>query len=316
MIIKYKDDIYNRVIVKRLPKLIGVPLDNMITEYKLKKTDRWAAPQIQEIIHDCNCNRPIWVEIETIDRCNGKCGFCPVHAGADQRPFMKMSDKLFEKTINELVDIRFDGVLSLFSNNEPLMDSKIVERTAYAKKMLPNAFHLMYTNGDLLVNNKLEVFAEKFEALANNLNILIIDNYSADNKLTPKIQALYNQYRNEYDNVYIWMRRIDEVFNTRGGHAPNRDKIKSNLKSPCVLAFHYMYIRPDGVVPLCCQDALWKGPKLGDVSKSSIMDVWNGEAYKKLRDHYKNGGRRSELSICKDCDFVTTGKQKSDVWGF
>ena len=42
------------------------------------------------------------VEIETLNRCNGSCAFCPVNAHQPQRPYAKMETELFEKIIKEL----------------------------------------------------------------------------------------------------------------------------------------------------------------------------------------------------------------------
>lgn len=39
------------------------------------------------------------IDIETINRCNGTCPFCPVNAKAEQRPYAKMSEDLFKKNI-------------------------------------------------------------------------------------------------------------------------------------------------------------------------------------------------------------------------
>lgn len=59
------------------------------------------------------------VEIETYNRCNGVCEFCPVSAKWESRPECKMDEGLFKKIINELEMINYDGRLALFSNNEP-----------------------------------------------------------------------------------------------------------------------------------------------------------------------------------------------------
>lgn len=59
------------------------------------------------------------VEIETINRCNGNCSFCPVSRKSDTRKMAKMSRNLFVNIIDQLGDIDYKGKLALFSNNEP-----------------------------------------------------------------------------------------------------------------------------------------------------------------------------------------------------
>ena len=90
------------------------------------------------------------IEVETVNRCNGICPFCPVNVNEPQRPYAKMSDELFKKIINELHDMDYNGTLSLYSNNEPFIDERIIDFYKYARKMIPNARLSIFTNGSLL----------------------------------------------------------------------------------------------------------------------------------------------------------------------
>jgi MoaA/NifB/PqqE/SkfB family radical SAM enzyme len=79
------------------------------------------------------------IEIETINRCNGKCTFCPANSHMDTRPFAKMDEALFKKIINDVGELNYSGFLGLQSNNEPFMDKNIIERIAYARQRCPCA---------------------------------------------------------------------------------------------------------------------------------------------------------------------------------
>ena len=68
---------------------------------------------------------PQVVEIETINKCNSTCGFCPVNRFADPRPLQRMPELLFAKIIDDLAGLGFRGTLHLFSNNEPFLDKRI-----------------------------------------------------------------------------------------------------------------------------------------------------------------------------------------------
>lgn len=116
------------------------------------------------------------VEIETINRCNGTCDFCPVSKQRDIRKFQIMSKDLFEKIIGQLSDIKYSGKLALFSNNEPFLDPDIIKRHKYAREKLPEARMHLFTNGTLL---NLHSFVEIIEYLDE----LVIDNYHQDLKL-------------------------------------------------------------------------------------------------------------------------------------
>ena len=128
------------------------------------------------------------IEIETINRCNNDCSFCPVNRNDDTRPFCKMSEELFKKIIDELAQNNYSGYISLFSNNEPLVDVRIFQFLKYAKDKLPNATHCMYTNGILLDD-------EKYIELVKYLDFLVIDNYDDDLKLLPNVSEIYNKYK-------------------------------------------------------------------------------------------------------------------------
>ena len=74
------------------------------------------------------------IEIETINRCNNDCSFCPVSKGNDIREYKKMSEELYHQIIDQLSDMDYRGYISLFSNNEPLLDVRIFDFLKYAKE--------------------------------------------------------------------------------------------------------------------------------------------------------------------------------------
>lgn len=71
------------------------------------------------------------IEIETMNRCNGKCTFCPVNHDIDPRKFSRMSEPLFQKIIDELKTLNYSGRLALYSNNEPFLDVRIEDFARY-----------------------------------------------------------------------------------------------------------------------------------------------------------------------------------------
>lgn len=139
--------------------------------------------------------------------------------------------------------------------------------------------------------------------------------------MNPSVKKLWDMYGcDKYDNAVIWMRIADQVLSTRGGEAPNRfDRKILNIpiKSSCVMLSQHMYVHPDGKIGLCCQDAVWRGPTLGDLSKQTVLEAWNGPEYTKLREHFKNCGDRSKVPVCRECDFLTSGKHPGkDIFKF
>lgn len=235
------------------------------------------------------------VEIETVNRCNGVCSFCPVSVRNEQRPYSKMSDKLFKKIINELAEINYKGRLALFSNNEPLLDDRILDFHKYARKMLPNARMHLYSNGTLM--NK-EIFLE----LLQYLDELIIDNYNQELELIP-ISKIIKEYAEENPEVIkkvtIVLRKPNEILTSRGGDAPNRTNVYIEKGISCIQPYQQLIIRPDGKVSLCCNDALGKST-MGDVNKESLVDIWYGKKFSEIRELILNG--RENFEHCKNCD--------------
>lgn len=240
------------------------------------------------------------VEIETINRCNGTCEFCPVNKHQDVRTYAKMDDDLFYKIIRQLHELQFSGNLSLYSNNEPFLDERIIKFAKEAKKMVPGARLIIFTNGMLLT-------LDKFKEIITYLDEMVIDNYS-DNMAIPKnileIKAYCKENPEIKSKLTIAMRKQHEVLTTRGGTSPNK-QITKTVNLPCTLPFKQFIIRPDGKVSLCCNDALGQ-MTMGDVARDSLVDIWNSQYYEDIRRKLANG--RHQIKICSKCDTILTIK--------
>lgn len=245
-----------------------------------------------------NMPQPCEIEIETINRCNGICPFCPINANEPQRPYKVMTEELFKKIIDELAMWNYSGKVGLYSNNEPFLDSRIPEWQKYAKEKVPNAYWHLYTNGTLLT-------VELLEKMLPNIDEILIDNYNDDGAMNPpveKISEYLNQHKDVSSKVNICMRKQTEILNSRGGQAPNKKNKAKCSKARCVLPFQQMIIRPDGKLSLCCADALGKYT-LGDVNTASLQQIWCSESYRKIRETMRNQGRKA-LNLCNRCDVV------------
>jgi radical SAM protein with 4Fe4S-binding SPASM domain len=244
------------------------------------------------------------IEIETINRCNNTCAFCPVNVHADIRPLDKMDESLFRKIMGELSEAKFHGYLGLQSNNEPYMDKNIISRIAYARQKCPKAFIHLYTNGTLLNTDKL---LQSFDA---GLSVITINNYNDDLKLNDNIKKIIknierSKYEKYLDKIRIGIRKKNEVLSNRGGIAPNKSimtnkNYKMYWSLGCVSPFQQMVVRPNGEVSLCCQDAYGQ-ITLGDTKTQSLKKIWTGPPYKALRKELLRNGRKN-LTICNTCD--------------
>lgn len=246
---------------------------------------------------------PVFISIETINRCNGTCSFCPCNINDESRPYKEMSDKIFNKIIDDLVDMDYDGTLMLLANNEIFLDKKIMKRLRYAREKLSKCHMKVITNGKLL---SLKIFDELNRDKL--IDELVINNYNTTSELNPWVKKIYDNYK-DVDlniNVVINIRYSGEVLSNRAMSSPNKGGNKI-IKDYCVLPFTDININPDGNLLICCCDAKEK-TNLGNVMDNKIIDIFNNEKYNMIRDKMKMG--RNSYSFCKYCDFNDIGTRK------
>ncbi len=253
--------------------------------------------QINRYFEELSIETPLFehIEIETVNRCNGTCDFCPVSVSHDIRKKKIMEESVFKLIIDQLSDLDYSGRLATFSNNEPFLDKRVIDFNKYAREKLKKARIHLFTNGSLLS-------LEKFIEIIPFLDELIIDNYNQELQMNDKPQKIYEYCMSHPElrkKVTIVMRKEREILTTRGGDAPNRKNLKSYGDVKCVLPYLQMIIRPDGKVSLCCNDPYGK-ETLGDVTKQSLCDIWYGKAYNEVRRKLGNG--RIGMEHCKYCD--------------
>ena len=237
------------------------------------------------------------IEIETVNRCNNDCQFCPANKRYDRRPLGKMDEKLFRSIIEQLKNLNFSHALAMYSNNEPLLDPRAVDFCAHAKDQLPKAFVYMFTNGTLLD-------AATFGKLMGCLDKLVIDNYSDDLRPTGQVREIIKECRKNAkwsSKTVIVLRKKSEFRNNRAGRAPNRRSLVP-LTSPCLYPFSQLVVRPDGKLSLCCND-VYGEITLGDLMKEGLLEAWQGEKFKAVRSSMMKG--RANLALCCKCDNIT-----------
>ena len=278
---QYEIDYNQRIIEK----------DNEL-EGKIKK-------QIQEfLIKD---KMPLFnnIEIETINWCNGTCSFCPVNKYIDPRKHSVMEKELFQKIIRELKDINYKDAIALHSNNEPLLDKRLVELAKYVKEELPESFLYIFTNGTLMT-------LKKFKNLIKYLDLIVIDNYNDDLKLITPVKEIYDYCKKNpelKEKVLIEKRLQNQILTSRGGQSKNRNDI-IKLKSSCLLPFNKIVIQSNGIVPLCCCDPFAK-VVLGDLNKNTLVEIWEGKKHTSIIKKLSKNNPRKRINLCKNCDVLT-----------
>ena len=217
--------------------------DYLSNEMMLNRKDKNEGYYVKKVLNNYYDKIPplSTIEIETINRCNNTCSFCPVSVGNDKRVYCKMSEELFYKIIDDLVEINYRGAVCLFSNNEPLLDERFFDFLSYVYKKLPDNKRVLFTNGS-------KITLENFNQLTSMLTHLTINNYDDDLQVQPHLNWLTEQEIDESDcKISLIIRKKTQVLYSRGGNAPNKQN-DFTFTSACIIPFIQMVIRPDGKV--------------------------------------------------------------------
>ena len=252
--------------------------------------------------------QPLIVNLETINRCNSTCAFCTANKYAEKRPYCRMEDELFYNIIDQLADWGYKGHLTLYGNNEPWLDTRIVEFHKYCREKLPESFIFMSTNGLLLD-------IDKVKSVVPYIDQLIINNYCMDMKLHDNVKEIYDYIKANPDefksvDVLIQMRYMEAVLTNRAGSAPNKKNDVKVIKETCLMPFTDIFIFPDGRMGICCCDN-FEVTTLADLKTTPIAEAWNSDEYKKVREAIKDG--RQNWPFCKFCDFIDAGLRMDAV---
>ena len=251
---------------------------------------------------------PLVVNLETINRCNSTCSFCTANKNAEKRPYKRMDDALFYSIIDQLHDWGYKGHLTLYGNNEPFLDTRIVEFHKYCREKLPDSFIFLSSNGLLLT-------VDKVKEIIPYVNQLIINNYCRDMKLHDNVQEIYDYAKahpDEFKDVelLIQMRYMDAVLTNRAGSAPNKQNTQKIIKETCLMPYTDMFIFPDGRMGICCCDN-FEVTELADLKKTPLSEAWNSKLYQEIREKIKDG--RQNWPFCKYCDFIDAGLRMDAV---
>ncbi len=274
---------------------------------------------------------PLRIWIEPTNFCNLKCILCPQNSDTSERGYMDLG--LFTKIIDEVKGSVYD--VNLCHRGESLFHPKIMEMIEYTNR---SGIHTrLHTNATImtekvsrqLLETELDLISfsldgydkETYEKFRIGANFeVVLDNIITFLKLKKKmkrkkpytiIQVIEPQefsksveereaFRHYFDHL-----AIDKVYVKRphnwAGNVPGEGEVSSSRTySPCTFCWYALTILWDGTVLICPQDYFVKTP-LGNVSSSSLTEIWNGEEIKKLRRKMINGEVR-KLDPCRHCD--------------
>lgn len=257
----------------------------------------------------------VYFEVRT--RCDGNCEFCAASIQNESRRDIEMPFELYKNVIDQLKQLSYSGGIAYHVNNDPLIFKDLPEFASYARQVLPDAWIQILTNGRALTASK---GAKLLEA---GINELTINDYNDDLQapLPKNVQefrdiVLANYYKpeqigsghkpvlNSEANIFhfnVFRSPASIVKTSRAGTSPNKRKPSTSVRGFCEHPFTQFNITADGRVSMCCADLFFSVP-MGNVKNESIIEIWHGDQFNKVRKSLLKGDRNT-IETCRQCDY-------------
>jgi len=257
------------------------------------------------------------VEINILGLCNRKCKFCPryneeLYGNKDEY----MDVKLYEKLMEDLKGINFNGTILFSGFSEPLLHPELEELIYLTKKYNPNTHLEIITNGDFATEHKIKSLMDK------GLDTLLISLYDGEFQVK-HFNDIKSKLKLKEDNIKLRKRyyTVEENFgiilSNRAGMISidntNVSPLKKPLKRSCYYPFYQVMIDYNGDV-ICCPHDWRKQVIVGSIENSHIFEIWNGDSLDKIRRSLYKKDRN--IIPCKECDVkgVLIGSENFENW--
>jgi len=230
-----------------------------------------------------------------------------------------MSMNLFHWLIEEISEHHGTTVI-MFHRGESLLHPGIAKMLNYAKGKVSRI--VLATNGMLLsgelgqtILNTVDFLSlsldtkERFaatriggdyERIVRNMKSFLIDNQSRIETQVSMVRTDNVGDKDVREFISTWEGLVDRVRiydeHSHDGKFGSVVKEKT-IREPCSKVFTQTVVSWDGEIRRCNHD--WNGNPLGNAIEDSIVDVWNGEAYKSLRKQH-NSGQITD-TVCVPC---------------
>lgn len=227
------------------------------------------------------------VEVETSSRCNRACHYCPT--GVDPRPDHRMEEALFLRILDELGAIGFRGRFSPHFFGEPLVDARLAGLLAHARRRIPRASIVVYTNGDALTPGKAR------ELLDAGVDWFILTLEDGEPPAWRDTKATLGRRERRRFLVRDFDTMVRRPFN-RGGTIlfPGREL----HRDACHLPATAVVVDAWGKVKLCANDYYGRHD-WGDLHQETLMDVWRKPEFVETRKRLLRG--EFERQTCRVC---------------
>jgi MoaA/NifB/PqqE/SkfB family radical SAM enzyme len=277
---------------------------------------------------------PLRVSAETTNHCNLKCDYCPREDSG--RGFGHMELGLFDALSDQCA--HRETVFSPQGFGEPFADARFGDllRRAHARGV---RYLDVTSNGTLLTEENCRALIEAPAALISieldGADPAVFEasrkgaSYAEVVENVKRLLRMREEARSEFPYVCLsvlrlpevlptlpafyalWkplLRPTDEIFEalpaTWTGDRPmpgKRAATEAELRTrpPCRHLYKTLQVYYDGRTSPCTYDHACR-LQVGDASRQSLDEIWNGEPLRRLRELHESG-RSGELDVCRGC---------------
>jgi len=257
------------------------------------------------------------IEFNLSGLCNRTCVFCP---RSDPNVYPNRNEHLpveiYEKTMKELAEVEYDGMILYSAFSEPLLYKQIEVVLEISKRYLPNVVIESVTDGDFVTPDKLR------SLFSAGLDTLLISMYDGPEQ-EDHFKSIIAQAGVPEDRVVLRKRWLPPeehygiTLSNRAGNVTlpdlNVGALKEPMKRPCFYPFYQVLVDFDAAVMLCPHD--W-GKKIvvGNLKDNTIHELWDSRTMRRVRRSLAANDRNfAPCDLC-DVDGTLMGKPHFDQW--
>lgn len=279
---------------------------------------------------------PHSIDIQTKSGCNAHCTFCPV-GREDNKIYGTMSDDLFKKIIDEVLEYPTLRKINPYLLNDPLVDKRLPEKLAYIAQKKGKRRHTQVritTNAGLLTEEMSYrlLHSEGLDEVNISFHSIIPGVYEA--MMPPlkydrvmgnilRFKAMWDKYAGKKPRLEIWTVRTHPVvanlpqerayWRKVGIHFKARkldNRANANIEALglgdrafvrvpfCVIPYWRAWVMWNGDMIMCCVDQE-RSNLLGNCTQHSIREVWQNPAYQALRQRWRT--KQLDGLLCENC---------------
>ena len=262
------------------------------------------------------------VEIEIFNYCNRTCEFCPNETIDRKSAVIELPESCFLNTLQELKDQNFKGYVTFSRYNEPLSQDELLKKRAnQVREFLPDVTLIFNTNGDFLTKKRLDGLD------VDEISVMDYDNKGIE-KCKKRLERVevditeieYPFIKGIWGNTkflyYVDFVENHTLWNDRGG-ALEELSLEERRTEPCLEPDRFIGVDYNGNVMPCCvtrsdidshQDFI-----LGNIKEQSVMDIFNSERAKTIREKAMKGDFDDDMKPCHYCPYELGRYRRDDV---